>query len=727
MGARNVAEARPGDAVPGPSSAVRFQARMEPAATTARSLGCACALAALLAWAALGRAETEPAATAPEAEAVAPELATLREAAALRDEGKPEKAAKKLRALEGTELAPGAALLRVRWLRAAGESDEALEVAEKAAAQGGGAAELRAHLYEELASLHFARGEIDAGAAAQTRAWEATRNADTSAQLQLALGLLYEQKARAEEALAFYDRVWRSFPVSSSAATAWSRAQALRKAFSAPPPPLPAVLARASRLRESFRCDLALPLFEGALAQPELGAAERARIERTRADCLFERRRYSEAVAAYRAIVARRPGDADAEIMVGRSLARSGERAPALETLGRLTRSKDALVRARARSFLVVLIEDTDPARARAELLKLEKQTVAPNLAAQARWSLAWSDLRAGKPEAAIPRLDRLADGPLSDVEVQRARYWRGVARTESEKPLTRQAGEAELHALAEAVPLSYYGLLASERVGTPALEKSFLGPRLPEDNPAALRRAKLFLDAGFPEIAEDELISFSDESRLSREDRLELARLFHRTGDSNRALSLVQEGFGVALDQGIDPTWRDAWELAWPRAFHESVSGATQEFTFEPALVYAVMREESAYRPGVSSPAGAMGLMQMIPPTAERVAGELGVPGFDPSRLYDPATNIRFGTYYLRSLVVRFSGSRPRAIASYNAGPEAVNRWLDRDGELPADMFVDSVPYGETRRYLRRVLRSYHIYRLLYGEAPQTQTAAGR
>jgi soluble lytic murein transglycosylase len=118
---------------------------------------------------------------------------------------------------------------------------------------------------------------------------------------------------------------------------------------------------------------------------------------------------------------------------------------------------------------------------------------------------------------------------------------------------------------------------------------------------------------------------------------------------------------------------------------------------------------------------------MQIIPPTGDRIAAALGVTGFEPVKLYDPAVNIRFGTWYLRSLVERFAGSRPLAIASYNAGPEAVTRWLGREGDLPPDEFVDSVPYGETRRYLRRVLRSYQMYRLLYPEAaapePVTQT----
>ncbi len=412
-------------------------------------------------------------------------------------------------------------------------------------------------------------------------------------------------------------------------------------------------------------------------------------------------------------------------ILIGRSLLRSGQRKDAIAAFEKLSRSKDPLTRARGRSFLAIAVEDDDPSRALELLRKVERQSADPALAVQARWSLAWADLRKRNDEAALTRLDLLADGPSGDIEVQRARYWRGVLRARSPNALTKEAGEVQLRALADDVALSYYGLLAAERVGVPALEKSSLGPRLAEPEPAPLRRARLLLDGGFPEVAQDELVSFSEETRVAREQRIALARLFYRTGDPHRAQQLIQNGFGAALDRGIDPLWRDAWELAWPRAFRESVALASEEFQFDSSLVYAIMREESEYRPEVSSPAGALGLMQLIPPTANRIAGQLGVAGFEPVKLFDPALNIRFGTFYLRSLLARWGGSRALAIASYNAGPEAVMRWIDFAGTEPPDVFVDSVPYGETRRYLRRVLRSYHVYRLLYPEAPAPESPA--
>ena len=104
----------------------------------------------------------------------------------------------------------------------------------------------------------------------------------------------------------------------------------------------------------------------------------------------------------------------------------------------------------------------------------------------------------------------------------------------------------------------------------------------------------------------------------------------------------------------------------------------------------------------------------------------------YGPGGLFNRETNIRCGTYNLRHRWSRCDGSSPLAIAAYNAGPDIVSSWRTRDGPLAHDVFVESVPYGETRRYLRRVLRSYHVYRLLYGPSeppgsPQSQTRLDR
>jgi soluble lytic murein transglycosylase len=663
-------------------------------------------------------------------------LGDLKAAASAREQGLYSAAAKRLRALESSELAAGVGLLRARLLRADGELDAAAHAAEAAAATIP-PAELRAHLYAELAGIYIERGELESADQAQRAAWDATRNLDYASKLVFELAQAYDTRGRAPQAFELYTRVWKSYPTTAASDAAFARAQALAVSLKAPPPESQALLARADKLRDAFRCEAALAHYEMVLARPETSAAERPRLERARADCLFDRRRYREAATAYDAIAARDKQDFEVRMQSARALARVGDRAASIAAFQKLERVRDPAVVAKARSLLAVVVFDKEPARAHSLMLKVERQTADADLAAQARWQLAWEDVKSGEWARALPRLDKLAEQPASDIEVQRARYWRAVARAQSPKPQVKSAGESQLGDLARDVPLSYYGMLASDRVGAPQIERSLAGPRVSSDEPPALRRARLFADGGFPEIAGDEIESFVDESRLGRDLRVSAARLLERAGDSHRGLRLVEDTFGATLDQGIDPSWREAWELAWPRAYGEWVSGAAHEFGFDPALVWAIMREESAYRPEVSSPAGALGLMQLIPPTASRVAGELGIAGFVPERLYDPETSIRLGTYYLRSLVDRFDGSRPLAIASYNAGPEAVDRWLDKDGATPNDVFVESVSYAETRRYLRRVLRSYRMYQLLYGDAvkpeprpataAQTQLRAGR
>ncbi|MBW2282818.1 MAG: lytic transglycosylase domain-containing protein, partial [Deltaproteobacteria bacterium] len=405
----------------------------------------------------------------------------------------------------------------------------------------------------------------------------------------------------------------------------------------------------------------------------------------------------------------------------------------ALARLDRLARRASATELARIRYLMGVLLWHQDGPKARRLVRAVERQKQAPGLARIARWRLAWAQLQDGDAAGAARRLRPLARGSKWDIEVQRARYWTAVAQFAT----STESAEAGLQKLVDQVPLSYYGLLAAERLGIePPLERSFVGERDGDVRFERAERARWLIEGAFPDEAGAELESWRRESRLTRSERMAAAPLLHEIGDHFRAVRLLIDGFGGTLEQGIDPEWREAWLGAWPRVYGGQVEAATREFEFDPALVYAVMREESTYRERVSSPVGARGLMQIIPPTGERIARSLGIEDFDLDNLFVAETNIRFGTYYLNHLMGRFQGSRPLAIAAYNAGPDAVTGWIERDGRKPDDEFVDSVPYGETRRYLRRVLRSYYVYKRLYADrtpaadspaAPQPEAPEGR
>jgi soluble lytic murein transglycosylase len=140
--------------------------------------------------------------------------------------------------------------------------------------------------------------------------------------------------------------------------------------------------------------------------------------------------------------------------------------------------------------------------------------------------------------------------------------------------------------------------------------------------------------------------------------------------------------------------------------------------------LLQALMREESALDAEAVSPAGAIGLTQLMLPTARQVARRLKLPPPDRAGLMEPATSIRIGAAYLGDLLARFGGSEALALAAYNAGENAVGRWRAAGPGLPLDEFVEEIPYDETRGYVKRVLRSYASYRLLAGAATASAVA---
>ena len=128
-------------------------------------------------------------------------------------------------------------------------------------------------------------------------------------------------------------------------------------------------------------------------------------------------------------------------------------------------------------------------------------------------------------------------------------------------------------------------------------------------------------------------------------------------------------------------------------------------------------MREESGYRPAVVSPSGARGLLQIMEETGIRLAADDGrAQPFDTELLFDPETNVALGTRYLGELKEQFDGRLAPAIASYNAGPSAVQGWVDAsDADEQEDEWVESIPYEQTRNYVKRVLRSMNAYQSIY------------
>ena len=165
---------------------------------------------------------------------------------------------------------------------------------------------------------------------------------------------------------------------------------------------------------------------------------------------------------------------------------------------------------------------------------------------------------------------------------------------------------------------------------------------------------------------------------------------------------------------------WR--WDCRYPRPYHGIVSDLEQHWQLPSGLLFAVMRQESSFRERVQSPAGAVGLTQLMPTTALNVTKEFGpvlcCGQSEPLALDEARCNLELGARYLHKLLAAFDGQLPLAVLSYNAGPQAVNRWVSEKKAVPLDLFLAAIPYAETRNYAHYVLTNFLLYAWL--QTPQ-------
>ncbi|MBN8471463.1 transglycosylase SLT domain-containing protein [Corallococcus exiguus] len=316
--------------------------------------------------------------------------------------------------------------------------------------------------------------------------------------------------------------------------------------------------------------------------------------------------------------------------------------------------------------------------------------------------------------------------------DVERAQYWR--ARTLEERGNIQGAAEL-MEKLAVEHPATYYGLMARSKLGEldpkrlEAVSSSifdvpeaaspwpmFAGPM--GDDPH-FRAGVELLRLGFADSVSSELMLVNRANQPPESMRL-LVMVLSQSGDARSAHAIARLALRKDLSGRITAQTRPVWEVAYPNAFRDLIEKHTAPAGVEPDLLQALMREESALDPKALSWAGALGLTQLMPSTAKGVARELKVKHFTVDSLLQPELNIRFGAHYLGGLIKQFKGHTPYAVGSYNAGSGAVNRWRAARPDLALDAWVEEIPIAETRGYIKRVLRSYNTYQLLYGRVPK-------
>ena len=309
---------------------------------------------------------------------------------------------------------------------------------------------------------------------------------------------------------------------------------------------------------------------------------------------------------------------------------------------------------------------------------------------------IARTALRAGDWQALRGAIEAF---PPAMRETPEWRYWLAIAQ--------QRLGETEAarERLAELARLrNFHGFLAADRLGQPYR----MGHRpitasdadidaLLERRPAVLRAAELYR-AGLVREARREWYWLVE--RLEPRELEVAAVLFHRLNWHDRAIATI------AKSQHLDDL-----DLRFPLVYAERVREAARQQHLDPAWIYGIMRQESAFMADARSAAGALGLMQLMPATGRTSARLLGLRRPNSRTLLQPDANIRLGSAYLKRMLERFSDNLVLATAAYNAGPVRVRRWLPEERPLPADRWIDSIPYGETRGYVRGVLAFTTVY----------------
>lgn len=292
------------------------------------------------------------------------------------------------------------------------------------------------------------------------------------------------------------------------------------------------------------------------------------------------------------------------------------------------------------------------------------------------------------------------AIGSMSDEVAREStwRYWQARALAAQGYYIM-----AEQIYLALAGERSYYGFLAADRMELPyafrhkstAADETIIG-RL-ATTPELIRARELFA----VDLDSRGRIEWQEAmANLDTAERAQASLLAHRWGWYSRAISAASSG-------GL----HDDLDLRFPapyRAWFEALAG---QANIPVTWAYGIARSESLFMRDVASPAGAIGLMQLMPATGKRTARQIRIPYRGRESLLDPHTNITLGTSYLGKMLQRFDGHQVLATAAYNAGPHRVDEWLPDGASIDADIWVETVPFRETRGYLQRVLASEVVF----------------
>jgi len=424
---------------------------------------------------------------------------------------------------------------------------------------------------------------------------------------------------------------------------------------------------------------------------------------------LFRLRRYGDAATEFAKV--RTPPNlaAAAQYQRARAQIALGNTEAGRSTLRAIT---TAYPRDTSAASALLLLADlaTDDNRdkdARQTLTALLKRFPTGRHATNARFRAGMIAYIQGDRKAAAAEFDSLIARDSNSTEALAAAYWAGRSYTALGD---KSRGNARWRSIISKEPLSYYAVLAAKRLDT-TLVASDRSPsnygRVPAIDTAMNRIAELRdvgmdVEAGFEN---DKLFrdALSNPTRM-----VATAHALAGTDQASRSIALGRR----AVDEiGRSP---ENYRLYFPVLERETLIASSKENGLDPVLVAALIRQESNFNPLATSPAGARGLMQLMPAVGKTVAESKGIGPWDPELLYEPATNIKLGTAHLSGLARKYP-EVVKVLAAYNAGESRVEKWSSKTGAADPEVFTERIPFVETRDYVRTILRNRAYYQALY------------
>ncbi len=396
------------------------------------------------------------------------------------------------------------------------------------------------------------------------------------------------------------------------------------------------------------------------------------------------------------------------------------DRDAALGTLDRLVRehpkSRDAADALLLKAELLEAANRT--AEAEKTYVRLAADYPDEDEAATALWRLGWAAWFRGNLTESIARWSRLQTARGVGSLRESATYWLGRAW---ERRGDREQAARQFTALVRDAPRSYYGILAARRA--PTATPAAAGPAFtfPSDPLEALQgdaryaRAEALREVGLREFADEELDSLTRAAVGEPRRLYALSAAYVADERYHMALRILRRSFlGLARSGGAGSP-REFWEMFYPLGWRDALTAAAGRASVDPFLVAAVVREESSFYPAARSRVGARGLMQLMPDTGRAVAQSRQIPFPDATVLDQPITNLELGSTFFAGLMREFGDPR-LAAAAYNAGPTRVREWWAGRRSDDLEVWVDQIPYNETRAFVKRVMLSYEEYRRIYG-----------